>query len=87
VNYVEEGMMKSIKIKVFLIAFLLFGANTAFAQNQFPSQVFHKGNIYGMDGQVYSGQVKYDLVNNLVQLQDQAIATFTASNVSNFEIF
>ena len=86
-NHVEKGMMKSIKIKVFLIALLLIGANAAFAQNQFPSQIFHKGNIYGMDGQVYSGQVKYDLVNNLVQLQDQAIATFTASNVSNFEVF
>jgi hypothetical protein len=79
--------MKSIKIKIFLFAFLLVSANSAFAQNQFPSQIFHKGNIYGTDGQVYSGQVKYDLVNNLVQIQDQAIATFTASNVSNFEIF
>lgn len=79
--------MKSIKIKIFLFAFLLVGANSAFAQNQFPSQIFHKGNIYGTDGQVHSGQVKYDLVNNLVQIQDQAIATFTASNVSNFEIF
>ncbi|MFT4858033.1 MAG: hypothetical protein ACI942_003430, partial [Planctomycetota bacterium] len=86
-NHVEKGMMKSINIKVFLIAFLLIGQSAAFAQNKFPSQIFHKGNIYGTDGQVYSGQVKYDLVNNLVQIQDQAITTFTASNVSNFEIF
>ncbi|WP_332910838.1 hypothetical protein [Algoriphagus boritolerans] len=31
--------------------------------------------------------MKYDLDNNLVQLQNETIETFTASNVSNFEIF
>ncbi len=81
-------MMKSTIVKIWILAFLLmFGAAEVSAQNQFPSQIFHKGNIYGTDGQVYSGLVKYDLVNNLVQLQNETITTFTASNVSYFEIF
>jgi hypothetical protein len=57
------------------------------AQNEFPSQVWHKGNIYGVDGSTFSGLVKYDLDNNLVQLQETTINTFTASNVTYFEIF
>ncbi len=61
---------------------------TVFAQNsQFPSQVWHKGNIYLSDGTSLTGNVKYDLDNNLVQLQTETVDTFTASNVSNFEIF
>ncbi|MDG1276699.1 MAG: hypothetical protein P8O16_05415 [Algoriphagus sp.] len=80
--------MKSTIVKIWILAFLLvLGAGAVSAQNQFPSQIFHKGNIYGTDGQVYSGLVKYDLVNNLVQLQNETITTFTASNVSYFEIF
>lgn len=61
---------------------------SVFAQNsQFPSQVWHKGNIFLNDGTSLSGLVKYDLDNNLVQLQTETVDTFTASNVSNFEIF
>jgi len=61
--------------------------STSFAQNQFPSQVWHKGNIYTTDGQVYGGEIKYDLENNVVQLQDKTINTFSATNVTNFELF
>lgn len=55
--------------------------------NQFPSQVWHKGQIVTEDGQVIQGMVKYDLENNVVQLQDTGIKTFGASNVRQFEIF
>ena len=58
------------------------------AQNQqFPSQVWHKGNIFLSDGASFSGQLKYDMDNNLVQLQAEAVTTFTASNVVSFEIY
>ncbi|WP_026969157.1 hypothetical protein [Algoriphagus terrigena] len=57
------------------------------SSNQFPSQVWHKGNIYLNDGTTVSGLIKYDLDNNLVQLQNENVETFTASNVSNFEIY
>lgn len=70
------------------LCFVFLGLISVFAQNsQFPSQVWHKGNIYLNDGSSLSGLVKYDLDNNLVQLQNETVDTFTASNVSNFEIF
>ncbi|EIM78842.1 hypothetical protein A3SI_00130 [Nitritalea halalkaliphila LW7] len=59
-----------------------------FAQGQFPSQMWHKGQIVTADNSVYRGLVKYDLDNNVVQLQtDKAVQTFGSSNVFQFEIF
>ncbi|NVK49764.1 MAG: hypothetical protein HWE09_08340 [Cyclobacteriaceae bacterium] len=63
------------------------GAGITLAQDKFPSQIWHKGNIYDTEGQAFSGLVKYDLDNNLVQLQNETIITFTASNVAYFEIY
>ncbi|RZS97313.1 hypothetical protein BC751_2919 [Cecembia calidifontis] len=76
-------------IRVFVSILTIFlGLSSALAQgNQFPSQVWHQGQIITVNGQVYRGLVKYDLENNLVQLQDNGITTFGASNVSQFEIF
>jgi hypothetical protein len=71
-----------------LVGLIFLSLATVYAQNgQFPSQVWHKGNIYLTDGVSLSGLIKYDLENNLVQLQTETVDTFTASNVSNFEIF
>jgi hypothetical protein len=80
--------MFAMKKAVFTICLILLGLISVQAQNsQFPSQVWHKGNIFLNDGTTLSGLIKYDLDNNLVQLQSQTVDTFTASNVSNFEIF
>lgn len=79
-------MKKSLIKVVFTLALLFVGPLFLFAQDQFPSQIWHKGTIYGTDGEVYQGFVKYDLENNLVQLQAETIITYTASNVSHFEI-
>ncbi|WP_268035287.1 hypothetical protein [Algoriphagus sp. PAP.12] len=79
-------MKKSLIKAVFTLSLLFVGPLFLFAQNQFPSQIWHKGTIYGTDGQVYQGMVKYDLENNLVQLQAETITTYTASNVNHFEI-
>ncbi|MDF2158108.1 hypothetical protein [Algoriphagus sp. CAU 1675] len=68
------------------VSLLFWGIIYVLAQNQFPSQIWHKGTIFGTEGQTYSGLVKYDLDNNLVQLQTDRISTFTASNVTSFEI-
>ncbi|GMQ24183.1 hypothetical protein Aoki45_08650 [Algoriphagus sp. oki45] len=68
-----------------LLLFIISGE--AVSQNQFPSQIWHKGNVFLADGQGFSGLIKYDLDNNVVQLQADAVSTFTASNVSNFEIY
>lgn len=57
------------------------------AQNKFPSQIWHKGNLQLNDGTSYSGLLKYDLDNNMLQLQTETVITFTASNVANFDIY
>jgi len=70
----------------FSILFLIVAV--AYSQSQFPSQIWHKGNIYDLKGEGRGGLVKYDLDNNLVQLKvGDAIETYTASNVSYFELF
>lgn len=60
---------------------------SGYAQDEFPSQIWHKGNVYGIDGQGVSGLLKYDLDNNLVQMKGDVIQTLTAANVAYFEIF
>ena len=80
-------MTETMKKAIFTLSFIFLGLGTVMAQEQFPSQIWHKGNIYSTDGQTYGGLIKYDLDNNLVQLKSESIITFTASNVSNFEIY
>lgn len=75
------------KKAIFTLSFLMIGLGSLLAQDKFPSQLWHKGNIYGSDGAVYGGEIKYDLENNLVQLKGETISTFTASNVTYFELF
>lgn len=80
--------MLTMKKTIFTLGLVFLSLVAVFAQNnQFPSQVWHKGNIYLNDGVTRSGSIKYDLDNNLVQLQTENVETFTASNVANFEIF
>ncbi|WP_339876667.1 hypothetical protein [uncultured Algoriphagus sp.] len=79
--------METVKKLIFSLSVLYLSIGSSFAQNQFPSQIWHKGNIYSADGQVYGGQIKYDLENNVVQLQDKTVNTFTAANVTYFELF
>lgn len=79
-------MKESFKKGILTLALVAVGALSLFAQNQFPSQIWHNGTIYGIDGQTYEGLVKYDLENNLVQLKTESISTFSASHVSHFEI-
>jgi hypothetical protein len=68
--------------------FIFFTGHFLLAQqNQFPSQIWHQGKISTNSGQVFQGSIKYDLDNNLVQLQGQNLETFGASNVAQFEIF
>jgi hypothetical protein len=77
--------MKNIIVSLVLVVWS-FG-NGLLAQNQFPSQIWHKGRIIATDGQEFQGFVKYDLDNNLVQLNREGLDAFGASNVEQFEIF
>lgn len=80
-------MKNTVKLTILTLGILIMGAGITLAQDKFPSQIWHKGNIYDTEGQAFSGLVKYDLDNNLVQLQNETIITFTASNVAYFEIY
>ena len=58
------------KKSAILLVLIFLSLATVYAQSgQFPSQVWHKGNIYLTDGITLSGLIKYDLESNLVQLQ------------------
>lgn len=77
------------RMKRLILCSLLFLSFIAVleAQNKFPSQTWHKGNLQLNDGTSYSGLLKYDLDNNMLQLQTETVITFTASNVANFDIY
>ena len=69
------------------ILFIMLGL-MAYAQQQFPSQVWHDGKVILMENEQLVGKVKYNLDNNLVQISDgRTIDTFSAMQVRNFEIF
>ena len=78
-----------VRLKNYLFLILLGWSVQSWAQtrNQFPSQIWHKGTLNLTDGSSVNGMVKYDLETNLVQLQDETVITFTASNVTSFDIF
>ncbi len=80
-------LMLRLKIFLFLILVGLSFQSWAQTKNQFPSQIWHKGTLYLTDGSSVNGMVKYDLETNLVQLQEETVITFTASNVTSFDIF
>lgn len=81
----QAKYMKQIHLLWFL---LLCAVGQASAQSgQFPSQIWHKGQVFSVNGQVFQGMLKYDLENNLVQVQNSGVETFGASNVTHFEIF
>ena len=82
--YLVDNCMKK---ACFLFLVCLATLSVAQAQNQFPSQIWHKGSLVLTDGTAYSGLLKYDLVTNLLQLQNETVITFTASNVSSFDIY
>lgn len=73
--------------KLALIAvFILIGAQMVQAQD-FPSQVWHEGRLFLNDGENIKGKLKYDLDNNIVQVQNESIQTFSSSSIRFFEIF
>jgi hypothetical protein len=79
--------MRNLKLYFILIFVCLSTLSWAQSRNQFPSQIWHKGTLNLADGSTTSGLVKYDLESNLVQLQAETVITFTASNVTSFDIY
>ncbi|MBD8489226.1 hypothetical protein IFO69_10765 [Echinicola sp. CAU 1574] len=71
---------------LYIFLFVFIAVQNVDAQN-FPSQVWHDGTLYLSDGEVYKGKLKYDLDNNIVQLQSQSVQTYSSSSITRFEIF
>jgi hypothetical protein len=80
-------IMRQIKLGLFLIFVGFSSLSMGQDRNQFPSQIWHKGSLILTDGAAYSGLLKYDLETNLLQLQTETVITFSASNVSSFDIY
>ena len=79
--------MRNLKLYLFLIFVSLSTLSRAQTRNQFPSQIWHKGTLNLADGSTTTGLLKYDLETNMVQLQAETVITFTASNVTSFDIY
>ncbi|KYG82350.1 hypothetical protein [Roseivirga echinicomitans] len=64
-----------------LLSFMAFGVNA----QTFPSELWHEGQVNLTDGSVKSGNIKYDLDRQTVQLKiGQRNETYDASQVTSF---
>ena len=69
------------------IFFLVLLTATAYSQ-RFPSDFWHEGKMVLEDGDTLRGNIKYDLQNDLLQLEaNNRLESFTARKVLFFEIF
>lgn len=66
---------------------LVLLVSTAGYTQEFPSQVWHDGQVFLNTGETYQGKVKYDLEANIVQVQSNTIETFSSASISHFEIY
>lgn len=74
-------------VRLFLFSLFFICALASHAQ-QFPFEFWHDGKIVLDDGDTLKGNVKYDLQNDLLQLQQgDKLESFSARKVLFFEIF
>ncbi len=68
----------------FLIVVPVFFATA----QEFPSEIWHKGVVVTLEGDTIKGQVKYDLQNDLVQINIRnTVQTYGARKILYFEIY
>jgi hypothetical protein len=73
------------KFVVFLYLILL--SSIGFSQ-EFPSEIWHNGKLVLLSEDTIIGKLKYDLQNNLVQINVRnALQTYSARKILYFEIF
>jgi len=69
------------------IFFLVLLTSVVYSQ-RFPSDFWHEGKMVLEDGDTLRGNIKYDLQNDLLQLEsNNRLESFTARKVLFFEIF
>jgi len=73
--------------KALVLLLILVSAITAHAQ--FPSELWHEGEVVLLQGDTLKGLVKYDLETDIVQYtrDKKTIKTYTARKLLHFEIF
>lgn len=78
-------------MRITIAAFLLFCAFSANAQSlrfQFPSEMWHNGDVQLADGNKLEGSIKYDILEDVIQVDvNDKIQTFAANQVQEFRIF
>jgi len=74
-------------MRAFLLLLLLSGFTTLSAQ-QFASEFWHTGKVVLDSGDTLKGNLKYDLKNDILQIQlEKKLESYTARKVLFFEIF
>lgn len=79
------------RMRISIVGFLLFCAVSVNAQSfrfQFPSEMWHLGDVILTDGNKLEGTIKYDIPGDVIQVDvNDKIQTFAASQVQQFRIF
>jgi hypothetical protein len=66
----------------------LLGAGTNALSQDFPSEYWHPGKLVLMSEDTLYGKIKYDLDNDIIQLEHNAVMkTYSAKKIFYFEIF
>ena len=75
--------------KAILVSMLFLLNTSAFSQMEWPSELWHDGEIVLVDGDTLEGLIKYDFQQNLVQyiVNNKQAEIYTARKVLFFEIF
>ena len=72
---------------VFSICFIFIFSSSISAQD-FPSELLHEGKVTLANGDTLSGKIKYDLVNDLIQIVYKGtIQTYSARKLMYFTIY
>lgn len=70
-----------------IILYICFSFSVANAQN-FPSDVWHDGKLITIEEDTLRGKIKYDLENDLIQIESQRnVYTYGSRKILYFEIF
>jgi len=77
-------------MRVLIAGVFLLSALSVQAQNfgfQFPSEMWHKGEVILADGNTMQGTIKYDILGDVIQVnRDDKIQTFAANQIQQFKI-
>ncbi len=76
-------------MRKFILLTLVCLSLEVFAQQTFPSQVFHAGEVILNDGTRYRGLIQYDLGSDVILFREataKGLATFNANQFKTFKI-